>query len=529
MRLRRRRGGERGEPAAEPVDEQIAGEPEPAPPKRSRLRRFFSPPKTRRGLLVLVILVGGFGSVVAMGGITIAKYTETASFCGRCHTMDPELKAHALGPHRDVPCAECHVEPGIKGFVKAKINGTRQLIEVILDTFPEPIPAPDHASLPPVSDSCLRCHSLDAITEDGGPVKLVLRTRYQEDRASTREVIALVVRPSGFGQGSGIRGAHWHVQQEVLYATSDVHAQKIPWVGVTYEDGSTKQYVSLSAVNGVVENVQGDIDRLKESTTVKRMDCIDCHNRIGHAVPSVASEIDNSIASGKISRAIPYIKRDGVELLNGSYPSDAAADKAIAALRGKIKAQYPLVWAMNRKQVNASVAELQRLYSLVATPDMKVTARTYPSYLGHTTSPGCLRCHDGAHFRVVDGNLTNETIPSSCAACHTFPQVGSSVNSLPLVGEPDSHKDTLWVFEHKSQVAGADPVATTCGNCHTRSYCENCHESGAKQVSHDNMKYDHTKVIRESGVEACAYCHQPASCMRCHKDDPLKAIARPGW
>ena len=32
---------------------------------------------------------------------------------------------------------------------------------------------------------------------------------------------------------------------------------------------------------------------------------------------------------------------------------------------------------------------------------------------------------------------------------------------------------------------------TTCGSCHQKSYCENCHTTGAVKVDHDQMLYNH--------------------------------------
>ncbi|HYO19209.1 MAG TPA: NapC/NirT family cytochrome c, partial [Dermatophilaceae bacterium] len=96
------------------------------------------PLRSKRGLLLLFLLVAGFGSIVTFGGVTAVKYTETASFCGRCHTMDPELKAYAMSPHKEVTCAECHVEPGAAGWIKAKAKGTKQLIQVMTGEFPTP-------------------------------------------------------------------------------------------------------------------------------------------------------------------------------------------------------------------------------------------------------------------------------------------------------------------------------------------------------------------------------------------------------
>ena len=83
--------------------------------------------KSRRGIFVLACLVAGVGAVAAVGGTMAVHYSETASFCGRCHTMDPELKAYAMSPHKELTCAECHVEPGVAGFVKAKANGAEIL------------------------------------------------------------------------------------------------------------------------------------------------------------------------------------------------------------------------------------------------------------------------------------------------------------------------------------------------------------------------------------------------------------------
>ena len=530
MRLRRRRGGESGDPVAEPGDaagaedvpEESAGEPGAETPADGRRRRLV--PKTHRGLLVLLVL---FGAAAFAGSITVNEYTESAAFCGRCHTMGPELKAYEMSSHREVPCARCHVSPGVRGFVKAKINGTRQVIQLVTNTFPEPIPAPNHSKLPPVADTCLKCHSLASITENGGPIRLVLRPTFEGDKANTRQMTALVLRPKGFGQATHIRGVHWHVQEDVVYATRDEHSRNIPWVGIEYRDGSTEQYVAQSVVQ-VSEKAQGDIDALKQSKsiTLRKMDCLDCHNRAGHTIPSVPRKIDDAIAAGEISQGIPYIKRDGVKLLEADYPSEAAADQAIAALIPKTKAQYPLAYAMQKKQVHQAVKTLQGIYRLVATPQMKVSARTYPNNLGHQSSTGCFRCHDGAHFKVVNGRLTNETIPSSCATCHTFPQVGSSVANLPFVGAPKDHRSKLWVFSHKAQVAGSDPAGTSCGTCHTRNWCEDCHKSGAVKVTHDGMKYNHAQIIRDTSLNACAYCHQPVSCMRCHKGNPLEGTAQ---
>ena len=75
------------------------------------------------------------------------------------------------------------------------------------NTYPKPIPAPDHSDLPPVTDTCLRCHSLESITANGGPVKLVLRPTYAQDKTNTRAIVAVVLRPVGLTTADGTADA----------------------------------------------------------------------------------------------------------------------------------------------------------------------------------------------------------------------------------------------------------------------------------------------------------------------------------
>ena len=503
---------------------------------RAVLGKIPHPPwRSKRGIFTIVVALGGFGMVTGVAGMTAISFSETPAFCGMCHTMDPELKAYAMSPHKDVTCAECHINPGLGGFVKAKANGTKQLLHILTGQYPTPIEPPDHQSLPPVKDSCLKCHSLENITANGGPVKLVLRPRYKSDEANTRETIAIMIRPAGLGQPSAttgnaadgqgdVKGVHWHVQQKVTYTSDDPRAQKIDLVEMTAKDGSVEQYIAGTQV-AVSTDAQVDVNRLKTSQTTRLMDCIDCHNRVGHAVPSPDEAIDEAIGSGLISTKLPFIKRDSVALLNGTYPTLAAADTAIDGLRTRLAAKYPLVVQTQAKKVTQAMDELKVQYRLIATPAMKVQAKTYPDNLGHQTSLGCFRCHDGAHYLVVKGKITNKTIPSECSTCHTFPQIGANASAFPLGAKPDNHKDKLWVFSHKLATSSKTATGTTCAACHKPTYCENCHNSGAIKINHTAMLYNHAAAISTAGTQACSYCHLPVYCAKCHKGPILDSNA----
>ncbi|HYO17300.1 MAG TPA: hypothetical protein VES02_01345, partial [Dermatophilaceae bacterium] len=387
--------------------------------------------------------------------------------------------------------------------------------------FPTPIPPPDHAELPAVKDTCLECHSLNALTKGGGAVKLVLRPRYQQDKANTQETVAVMLRPGGLGEASAVRGVHWHVAQTVTYTSGDIRSRKIDLVELKGKDGKVKQYIAGSQV-GVSSNVAPDIERLKSSQTNRVMDCVDCHNRIGHGIPSPDKAIDEAISAGRISNSLPFVKRDGVALLNGDYASLKVADEAIDGLRTTQEKHSPLVFRQNEAKVTQAIDELKVQYRLIATPAMKVQAKTYPDNMGHQTSPGCFRCHDGAHYLVAKGKITSKKIPAECSTCHTFPQVGASASSFPLGAKPVDHKDKLYVFSHKKATMKTDPAGTSCGACHNQSYCANCHNSGAVKVKHDAMLYNHAAVTKEAGTQSCNYCHQAISCEECHKGPVLQ-------
>ena len=519
-----------GEPdAASGGTDPIPGEPDPVsggtdpvpgePPRTPRGRigtiatRHKRPPGSWRGFGVSLLAVGGLCAVAAIGGSTLQKWSETEGFCSRCHTIAPEVAAHKLGVHRDVTCGECHIAPGVVGFVKAKLAGTNELFEFMTDTYPKPIPPPDPDALPPPEDSCMKCHPLSTITKEGSPMKLVLHPIYREDEANTRETVAVVVRPYRLGEGNASRGAHWHVEVKIEYLSPDKSSQKIDWIRVTYKNGRTEQWIARSQV-AASSDVEPDISRLKRTETLRTMTCIACHNRVGHEFPSPAEAIDSAVTEGKISQSLPYIVREGVARLGKRYRSVGEADRAIEGIREMYAAKYPLVLKSRGREVNGAVDQLKQIYPLVADPVMNEISADYPNNLGHQSGPGCFRCHDGSHFAVgPEGRLLTTTIPWECTTCHTFPQVGKKVSSVALLAPPPDHQSKLWVFEHAHNHLALEPSANS-------SFCANCHSSGLAKVEHEEMLYHHPQVIEKAGLQECYYCHQQAFCARCHKPVP---------
>jgi hypothetical protein len=147
------------------------------------------------------------------------------------------------------------------------------------------------------------------------------------------------------------------------------------------------------------------------SAGIRRMDCTDCHNSVGHPIaPAPERAVDQAIAGGRVNRQLPFVRREAVKLLAATYPSH---DAAAAAIDSGLRGFYSSRGSIDQSSVNQTVAALQDVYRQNVFPTMKVTWGSYPNNRGHMTSNGCFRCHDGSHT-AGDGSMIN----ADCETCH---------------------------------------------------------------------------------------------------------------
>jgi nitrate/TMAO reductase-like tetraheme cytochrome c subunit len=358
----------------------------------------LSDPTVRHGLDLVVIatLVNFF--IVGTATYRGVEYLDRPNFCGQtCHVMTPEWKAYPVYSHVDVACTQCHIASGITSFVHAKLNGTRQVLHVALNDYPRPIMAGD--KLPPASATCLKCHNPDAYVSD----RLLVSTSFGDDEKNSMTKSLIMMHVGGrdqFGQLSGIHGAHLgHIE----YIATDSTHQTIPWIGKTNADGSVTEYLTTDA--------KGPVTGQKRS-----MDCIDCHNRAAHSFDSPENALNKDMARGTPSPSLPFIHKEGIALLKGTYASQADAESKIELeLSNYYRKQYPAVWTGQRPLIDQAAKTLTTIYSRNVFPFMNVTWGTHPNNIGHNTYPGCFRCHDGSH------NAKNgKTINNDCSTCHNL-------------------------------------------------------------------------------------------------------------
>jgi hypothetical protein len=353
---------------------------------------------------------GIFFGVMTVANVVIAsqlsyravKQMDTVQFCGQtCHIMKPEFTAHAgKPPHQAVACAECHIAPGAAGWLRAKMNGTGQLMAVVFNHYPRPIEsAMKDNKLVSSADTCEKCH------ERNEPITPRLRViaSYRDDAANTRTQTVLLMHTGG-GSLGGIHGAHLGPGVHIRYATSDKQRQTIPWV--EYKNAQTGVSRTYLATGRTADSVR--------SLPVFEMQCVDCHNRAAHAFELAERAVNQAIADGQIAAGLPFIKKESLVLLKTSYASsDEGAQEIPGALSKFYLLKYPVEAAKQGPAIHAAGAALAAIYQRNVFTDLKVTWGTYPNNLGHTDNPGCFRCHDEAHLTA-----DKKTITQDCNLCH---------------------------------------------------------------------------------------------------------------
>ena len=354
----------------------------------------------------LLVFIAGvtFVNIGMSGALTYraVEYMDSVSFCGlACHSvMKPEYTAYQNSPHSRVECVQCHIGPGASWFVKSKITGSWQLIAVTFNLYPRPIPTPVE-NLRPARETCEACHW----PQKYGADRLRVVTHFGDDETATPTKTVLLMRIGGGSKGGpGIHAAHLGEGTTIRYAHSDSKRQTIPWIERVDGKGQRTVYVTPD----------GKPD--PGGLPVRTMDCMDCHTRPSHSFQSPERATDNALESGALSRELPFVRKQGVEILKAAYATGREAESKIPeAFERYYRESHPQVYAAKKDQVVSSGRALYGLWSRNVFPEMNIGWNNYIDNIGHTDFPGCFRCHDEQHA-ASDGRK----ISQDCSTCHSL-------------------------------------------------------------------------------------------------------------
>ncbi len=256
----------------------------------------------RHGLDIVLVATIVNLLVVAMASYRGAAYMDSPQFCGQsCHVMHPEYTAYKISAHSHVACVECHIGSGAQAYFSAKVNGTKQLLEVTFDRYPTPIPSPV-TSLRPARFTCEGCHTPAKFVGE----KLLVKSNFADDEQNTET-------PDRAGTAPGRRRfalppvGHSRRSLESHGIHCDRQGPDRPFPGCRRENADGSETVfAASALNGAMPQGERRV-----------MDCIDCHNRAAHTFATAEEALNRAMADGAISADLPFVHKEGLELLNG--------------------------------------------------------------------------------------------------------------------------------------------------------------------------------------------------------------------
>jgi hypothetical protein len=390
---------------------------------------------------IMIVMV-----LLSVTGYRAYHFTESVKFCGLvCHqVMKPEYTAYQHSPHARVACVQCHVGPGAGWFVRSKLSGLYQVYSVAAKKYPQPIPTPVR-NLRPAQETCEQCHWPAKFF--GAQQKTF--NHYLADEPNSPWQIQMLIRVGGGDPKTGaVAGIHWHmnIKNEIAYIASDESRESIPWVRVVDPEGDATEYMSTESPLSPEQIAKAEIHR---------MDCVDCHNRPSHIYRPPDRAVEQAFEAGLMDRSLPYLKRESMRLLDGSYETETQGrDAILKGLASFYQQEYPELYKDKAVAVQQATAALQQIFSTNIFPEMRVNWRVHPNHIGHLASVGCFRCHDGLH-KSREGKV----ITKDCNACHTILAQGppDTLAGVPLQEQP---------FRHPVDV-GMDVTELQCSECHT--------------------------------------------------------------
>lgn len=103
-----------------------------------------------RAIVILAIVAGA----MALGGIA-GPLTSHPKFCASCHNIRPSYESWVVSSHKEVTCVDCHVRPGLQGYLEDKAwAGVKDVAIYFLGTPTDP----HNLSGPVDSGICIGCH-----------------------------------------------------------------------------------------------------------------------------------------------------------------------------------------------------------------------------------------------------------------------------------------------------------------------------------------------------------------------------------
>lgn len=398
--------------------------------------------------------------------------------------------------------------------ISLKASHARHLPAVVLGDCSRSL---DSASMRPANETCERCHAPSSFQDDAARS---IRHSSPHEANTERHTYLLPRTGTGAQEASQGYGIDWHISNSMEYIATDDHKQEILWARANLPDGRRIEY--FGALNPLTPE---EVDRAEK----RRIDFVDCHNRIGHPYPSPDTLVDKALTEGQLNPALTYVKNQISALLSAEYAHQNEAMAAADSLRTRYREAYPHVALTYVADIEQAVRPTMELVPRIVFEEPGVTRQSFSDNIGHKTFPGRFRCHDRRHV-----SHEGESIRLKCSLCHSIPKTVAASDGPPEMPtaarqEPASHLETTFIGDHRFS---ADD---SCVDCHGSiefgkddpSFCANsaCQGQYWPMVDLDAL-FDHP--IRLEGGHVGVQCHCCHDGERVPMRVPIAARHRPG-
>ncbi len=482
--------------------------PEPAANARKSVRV--------RILAAVVVLL-----LAAGGALTYATASSSPIVCSRCHEMRAHYVSWMASGHSQVPCEECHVQPGFWTMVRMKFQSEALITKHARDPRSGELV---RANVPDAN--CVKCHSRmpDVVTHGGvqtthrGHIERGIPCIYCHTdaghAAEKTDAKAAMARCTACHDGKQASAdcAVCHVKEVPQPApASHVQLQQVDLDQMPHPEGFRNQH----AVVGRKQAAQCE-------SCHRPYFCESCHSGkmpASHSAKEYRRTHAAEVAAGRTDCTPCHTQKFCLACHLSVRPE--SHDRGWTKVHGK---------ASLKADARCGVCHLKSWCDECHGMPMPHPAGFVQTHASQASrSPKlCDRCHSrdycqACHSRskprshLAKGFLEGghgrlwRSSQSSCATCHTSQKFCDDCHTTK---RPASH-GPAWLVTHGKPASAPE---ANCSLCHTRKTCGKCHGQGGKRPASHGANYvmGHAKDAK-AGIASCALCHEASTCNACHK------------
>jgi nitrate/TMAO reductase-like tetraheme cytochrome c subunit len=468
---------------------------------RRRTGRFFKIKPTWWGYVLLT------GFVFAAGGGAFAEYSMQPDFCRSCHIMEPYYQAWHSSTHKNVPCTDCHFEPGLQNTLKGKFEASSQAAKFITGTYG----SKPHAQINDIS--CMRsgCHEKrllegkvdwPVITPKGNKVTIKFdhKPHLMEERRGKQ--LRCVSCHSQIVQGKHLvvtldtcflchmKGKEHGRNEQTVGGCTSCHEAPKAKVKLATGDFDHADYLKrgVTCNNCHSESIKGD-------GAVPRQACWNCHNQ--------PAQIAQFGETAKMHRA--HISEHKIEcsschvqIEHGLNPTVSNIKSAVTSVQLSSHSGFDTgACGMCHQETHGGPAELYRGVGGRGVPDM-------PSPMSRA-QVDCIACHKSKDANDAAATVIGQTFKAtqeSCNYCH-----GTKYD-----GALDSWKRQIAAQLAKAEAAYTRAAAVNDGTLHVRRLLDDAdHNIRLVKLGHGVHNLAYSTALLNAATEWCEQVKGPAT------------------